>query len=128
LTVGLPADTKMWQQQFPVFMENTINACAMHNCKLVFFDNTYMYPQNNDPLTEETNFAPVGEKGKVRAEIASTLLDAMRIEKVKAVICRAPEFYGPDKTKGITQTLIFENLARGKKLKVLLRDDKLRTL
>ena len=127
LTVGLPADTKMWQEQFPVFMENTINACARHNTKLVFFDNTYMYPQNNIPLTEETSFAPVGEKGKVRAAVAQALLHAMDIQKVEAVICRAPEFYGPDKTKGITQSFIFENVARGKMPKVLLRDDKLRT-
>jgi nucleoside-diphosphate-sugar epimerase len=128
LTVGLPADTKLWQEQFPVFMENTINACARHNAKLVFFDNTYMYPQNNIPLTEETPFDPVGEKGIVRAAIAQALLHAINIQKIEAVICRAPEFYGPDKTKGITNTLIFEKIASGKKPIVPIRDDKLRTL
>lgn len=128
LTVGLPADTKLWQEQFPLFMENTINACAKHHTKLVFFDNTYMYPQNNIPLTEKTPFAPVGEKGKIRASIAETLLQAMALQKVEAVICRAPEFYGPDKTKGITMSFIFDNIAKGKKPKVPLRDDKLRTL
>jgi len=43
LTVGLPFNTKLWIEQFPVIMRNTIDACIKHNTKLVFFDNTYMY-------------------------------------------------------------------------------------
>lgn len=128
LTAGLPMDTKLMQQQFPVFMRNTIDACVEHGAKLVFFDNTYMYPQNNIPLTEETKFDPVGPKGKVRAEIANILLDSIKAGRIQAVICRAPEFYGPDETKGITNSLVFENIKREKEPKVLLRDDTLRTL
>ena len=60
LTVGLPMDTATWTEQFPVIMRNVINACKKHKAKLVFFDNTYMYPQNDKPLTEETAFMPVG--------------------------------------------------------------------
>jgi nucleoside-diphosphate-sugar epimerase len=128
LTVGLPMDTKLMQQQFPVFMRNAIDACVEHGAKLVFFDNTYMYPQNNIPLMEETKFDPVGPKGKVRAEIANMLLDTIKAGRIQAVICRAPEFYGPDETKGITESLVFENIKREKEPKVLLKDDTLRTL
>jgi nucleoside-diphosphate-sugar epimerase len=128
LTVGLPMNTKLMQQQFPVFMRNTIHACIEHHAKLVFFDNTYMYPQNNIPLTEETKFAPVGPKGKVRAEIAKMLLEFIQAGKIQAVICRAPEFYGPGETKGITNSLVFENIKKGREPKVLLRDDALRTM
>jgi nucleoside-diphosphate-sugar epimerase len=128
LTAGLPMDTKVMQQQFPVFMRNTINACTEHGAKLVFFDNTYMYPQNNIPLTEETKFDPVGPKGRVRADITNMLLDAMHAGTLKAAICRAPEFYGPDETRSITNSLVFENIKKGQKPKVLLRDDTLRTL
>ena len=106
LTIGLPPDTAIWQEVFPVIMRNVINACKHHSAKLVFFDNTYMYPQNSNPLTEETTFAPVGNKGKVRAHIASMLLREMESKTIEAVICRAPEFYGPDKTQSITNTLI----------------------
>lgn len=128
LTVGVPANARMWKEQFPRFMDNTINACAMHNARLVFFDNTYMYPQNSIPLTEETAFSPVGEKGKVRTAVAINLLQAIATKKVEAVICRAPEFYGPDKTVSFTNRLIFDNLARGERPKIPVRDDKLRTL
>jgi len=128
LTVGLPMNTKLVQQQFPVFMRNTINACIEHGAKLVFFDNTYMYPQNAIPITEETRFDPVGPKGKVRADITNMLLDAMHAGTMKAVICRAPEFYGPGETRGITNSLVFENIKKEREPKVLLRDDTLRTL
>jgi nucleoside-diphosphate-sugar epimerase len=128
LTVGLPMNTKVVQQQFPVFMRNTIDACVEHSAKLVFFDNTYMYPQNNIPLTEETKFEPVGPKGKIRAIITNMLLESIKAARIQAVICRAPEFYGPDKTRGITNSLVFENIKKERQCKVLLRDDTLRTL
>ena len=128
LTVGMPMDTKMLANQFPLIMRNVINACKKHHTKLVFFDNTYMYPQNGIVLTEESEFAPVGKKGKIREKIVSMLLDEMKRKQIEAVICRAPEFYGPGKTQSITNTIIFENMKQDKKLKVFLKDDTLRTL
>lgn len=128
LTVGLPPNTQMWEKMFPVIMKNTIAACQNNNAKLVFFDNTYMYPQNGEVLTEETKFAPVGKKGEVRAEIARMLLKEIEAKTIEAVICRAPEFYGPGRTQGITNTLNFDKIKQGKTLQVLLRDDVLRSL
>src|SRR6187455_1821083 len=53
LTVGLPVDSTVWKQQFPLIMQNVIDACKKNAVRLVFFDNTYMYPQTGVPLTEE---------------------------------------------------------------------------
>lgn len=128
LTVGLPIDTELWVKQFPIMMQNVMDACKKHHTKLVFFDNTYMYPQNDEPLTEETPFEPVGSKGNVRAKMATMLLDEMKAGKIEAVICRAPEFYGTGKTQSITNSVIFDNIKQNKKLKVFLSDNKLRTL
>jgi len=130
LTVGLPMDSGLWEERFPVMMRNTIDACKTHGAKLVFFDNTYMYPQDSRPVTEDTPFAPVGRKGRVRREIAEMLLGEMSASpsRLDAVICRAPEFYGPGLTQSITNTLIFDRIHRNKKPKVLLRDDAVRTL
>lgn len=128
LTVGLPMDTQRWVAQWPTLMRNVIAACAAHGAKLVFFDNTYMYPQTADVQTESTTFLPNGEKGRVRAAIVSELLDAMAQGRVQALICRAPEFYGPGITQSITNTLVIDNLKAGKKAKVFLRDDTLRSL
>lgn len=128
LTAGLPMDTQLWVAQWPSLMRNVIDACATQGAKLVFFDNTYMYPQTAQPQTEATVFAPHGEKGRVRAAIARELLEAMAQQRVQAMICRAPEFYGPGITQSITNTLVIDSLASGKVPKVFLRDDTLRSL
>ena len=79
LTVGLPPDSALWERQFPVIMRNVIEACARHGARLVFFDNTYMYPGTSTPQTESTPFAPHGRKGRVRAHLATMLLEAMAV-------------------------------------------------
>lgn len=128
LTVGLPMDSQLWENQFPVMMQNVINACKKHNTKLVFFDNTYMYDKTDVPQTEESPFVPEGKKSVVRAKIATMLLNEMHNKTIEAVVCRAPEFYGPNKTQSITNTLIFDNIQKNKQPKVPLKDSTKRTL
>lgn len=127
-TLGLPMDSALWEKQFLQITQNVIDACIVNGTKLVFFDNTYMYPQDGRVLTEQTPFEPLGRKGQVRSEMASLLLKAMETGRLEAVICRAPEFYGPGKTQSITNSLLFDNAKANKKLKVPLRDDKARSL
>ncbi|WP_410220721.1 NAD-dependent epimerase/dehydratase family protein [Pedobacter sp.] len=127
-TLGLPMDSKMWEEQFPLIMQNVITACKKRGTKLVFFDNTYMYPQNDAVLTEKSIFEPVGRKGEVRKKITNMLLQEMEQGDIEAVICRAPEFYGPGRTQSITNTFIFDAIKANKKLKVPLSDHKLRSL
>lgn len=127
-TLGLPMDTELWEKQFLLIMRNVIDACKINGTKLVYFDNTYMYPQNSRVLTEQTEFAPVGRKGMVRKKMTDMLLKEMETGAIEAVICRAPEFYGPGKTQSITNSLVFNAIKEDKKLKVPLRDNKLRSL
>lgn len=128
LTVGLPMNSKMWEEQFPTMMKNVIEACKNHKTKLVFFDNTYMYAKTSELQTEESLFAPIGRKSTVRALIAEMLLNEIRNKTIEAAICRAPEFYGPNKTQSITNTLIFNNIFKRKKVKIPLKDNTKRTL
>ncbi len=109
-------------------MQNIIDACKAHNAKLVFFDNVYMYGQVKGTMTEGTPFNPISIKGKVRANIAQMLLDEMANKQITAMICRAPEFYGPRNTKSGTNSTIFYNIKKGKKVQVLVNDATLRTL
>ncbi len=127
-TLGLPMNSGLWEKQFPLILGNVIEACKINGTKLVFFDNTYMYPQDGRILTEQTPFVPIGRKGQLRKQMAETVLKEMESDKLKAVVCRAPEFYGPDKTQSITNTLIFNNIKAGKKLKVPLSNTKKRSL
>lgn len=128
MTAGLPIDSQLWVDRWPVMMRNVIDACAAHGARLVYFDNTYMYPQTSAPQREDAPFRPNGPKGRVRAQITTMLLEAMAQQRVEALICRAPEFYGPGKTQSITNTTVIDNLLAGKPAKVFLRDDTLRTL
>ncbi|OJV52471.1 MAG: NAD-dependent dehydratase [Bacteroidetes bacterium 43-16] len=127
-TLGLPISSDLWEQQFPLILSHVIDACKINGVKLVFFDNTYMYPQDDRILTEQTPFEPFGRKGKVRKAMTEMVLKEMQTGELEAVICRAPEFYGPGKTQSITNTLIFENIKAGKKLKLPLSNTKKRSL
>lgn len=115
LTVGLPMDADLWEEKFPVVMRNVIGACIEHGVKLVFFDNTYMYPGTPTPQTESIGFVPNGRKGRVRADLATTLLAEMDAGRIEALIARAPEFYGPGKTKSLTNQLVFDRIRAGKR-------------
>jgi nucleoside-diphosphate-sugar epimerase len=127
-TLGLPMDSTLWETQFPLITRNVIEACKINGTKLVFFDNTYMYPQDDRVLTEQTPFAPLGRKGRVRKEMAEMVLKEIQSGALEAVICRAPEFYGPDKTQSITNNLVFNRIKEGKKLRVPLSANKKRSL
>jgi nucleoside-diphosphate-sugar epimerase len=128
LTVGLAYDSTIWLRDWVVIMQNVIAACVVNKCKLVYFDNTYAYPQDSAIQNESTPLSSKGKKGMGKRLAAELLLKAIASKEIEAVICRAPEFYGPGKTKGLTNSLIFDNLKNHKAPKVFLRDDALRTL
>lgn len=127
LTVGLPYNTNVWQEQWPVIMKNVIRACKIHEAKLVFFDNVYMYGPVNSAMTEETPFNPTSKKGRVRAEVTRMLLSEIDQGRITAVICRAPEFYGPRNTQSTINATVFDNIKKKKKLQVMARDSTFRT-
>lgn len=127
VTVGLPYNAKIWTEQWPILIKNVLHACEKHQAKLVFFDNVYMYGQVKGEMTEETPFQPTSQKGKVRAEVAQMVLQAMSQRKDQIMIARAPEFYGPRNTVSACNATVFDNIRKGKKLQCLIHDDKLKT-
>ncbi|UQY86185.1 NAD-dependent epimerase/dehydratase family protein [Stenotrophomonas rhizophila] len=127
-TAGLPPDTALWERQFPTMLRNALDACRAEGASFAYFDNTYMYPQDSRLLTEQTPFAPLGPKAKVRAAMASMVLEEMARGDIPVLIGRAPEFYGPGKTQSFTNALVIEKLEAGKKPRVPVSDITLRTL
>ncbi|MBU1579279.1 MAG: NAD-dependent epimerase/dehydratase family protein, partial [Bacteroidetes bacterium] len=116
LTVGLEYKAAVWELQWPQIMTNTIEACKKHNCKLVFFDNVYMYdPEQIGLMTEDTPIAPQSVKGKVRAKIAQQLMDEVKAGNLQALIARAADFYGPGEINSILNETVLKNFAKGKK-------------
>lgn len=127
-TAGLPPDAALWEARFPVMLKNALDASRAAGARFVYFDNTYMYPQDDRLQTEETPFAPAGRKGRVRAAMAGMVLEEMARGQIPVAIGRAPEFYGPGRTQSFTNALIVDRLGAGKQPRVPVRDDTRRTL
>ena len=98
-------------------MTNLISVCKEKNCKMVFFDNIYMYdPDFLKGMTEETPFNPSSRKGKVRAEIVKMITDEVNEGNLTALIARSADFYGPGILKNcMLNETVFIPLHQGKK-------------
>ncbi len=125
LVVGLPYKTATWQKDWPVIMENVLQACITHKVRLVFFDNVYMYdPAFFSNLTEDTPLKPVSGKGVVRASIASMVTDAIARGRIQALIARSADFYGPGNNQSMFNEMVIKKILQGKKPNWFLNMDK----
>lgn len=116
LTAGLEYKTKIWQQSWPVIMDNVITACKHHHSKMVFFDNAYAYdPSHLSNLTEETPQRPISKKGKVRDEISKRLLQETGLNKLEGMIVRASDFYGPGVNTSFMMETVYKRMRVNKK-------------
>ncbi|MFP5229919.1 MAG: NAD-dependent epimerase/dehydratase family protein [Acidobacteriota bacterium] len=122
LLVGLKYDHKIWAEQWPRIMANTVEASKRAGARLLFFDNVYMYGRVNGPMTEDTPFNPCSKKGAIRAQIAATLLNEIKAGSLTAMIARAPDFYGPATPTGIANVLVFDAWKKNQKASWLVDD------
>ncbi len=115
VTIGFDYNIKVWREKWPTLMKAVIESCEKHQAKLVFFDNVYMYDPNEIPkMTEASRVNPSSKKGKVRAEVAQMILDAVQSKKITALIARSADFYGPHNDKSILVETVVKNLKKGK--------------
>lgn len=117
ITIGFPYDHKVWERNWPKLVADVIKACKEHDCKLVFFDNAYMYDKNHlDLLTETTPVNPSSKKGQVRARIAEMILQEVWTGKLTALIARSADFYGPGiANNSLLIETVFKPISKGKK-------------
>jgi nucleoside-diphosphate-sugar epimerase len=114
LVAGLKYDRGVWAAEWPVVMRNAIDACLRHGSALVFFDNVYAYGRVNGPMTEDTPYNPSSRKGEIRAQIATTFMEAVKRDGLKGLIVRAADFYGPGATLSLTHATVTTRLRAGK--------------
>ena len=116
LTAGLPYHTKTWERDWPLLIDNVLDACASTGAKLVFFDNVYSYaPDQLDGMMETARVAPATRKGRVRAAVATRVLEAHRSGRVSALIARSADFYGKGIANSVLNDLIITKLQTGKR-------------
>jgi nucleoside-diphosphate-sugar epimerase len=112
--IGLKYDYSLWRQQWPMIMDNQIEACKAAGAKLIFFDNVYMYGKVDGPMTEDTPYDPSSRKGDLRARIATRLMSEVRKGNLTATIARAADFYGPGTGRtSVPDILVFQRLLKG---------------
>jgi len=112
LCAGIVYNAEIWKQQWPIIMQNVINATKATNARLIFFDNIYMYGLVEGPITEETPYKPVSEKGKVRVTIADMLMNEVKAGNIQASILRAPDFYGTDSQNSSFDMMLLDKYAK----------------
>ncbi len=116
VTLGFEYNIKVWKEKWLPFMTNVVEACLEHQTKLLFFDNVYAIGGDNvNHITENSPISPSSKKGEVRAAVDKLILEEVKKGKLKAIIARAPDFFGPvKKQNSLVLNLVYDNLAKGK--------------
>jgi nucleoside-diphosphate-sugar epimerase len=85
-----------WVEEFPGLQAGVLAAAQAHGARLVSMENVYMYGRPaGQPLTETRDYAAHTRKGKLRAQMATELLDAHQAGQVAVAIGRASDYFGP---------------------------------
>lgn len=111
MCAGLVYDKTIWKEQWPVVINNLINATKETQARLIFFDNVYMYGLVKGPMLETTPYHPCSVKGEVRARVATQLMDEVNAGNIQATIARAADFYGTDSGNSFVDMMVLGKYA-----------------
>jgi nucleoside-diphosphate-sugar epimerase len=113
-----------WPELFPRLQASILAGAAAAGAKLVVMDNLYMYgPTGGKPLTEDLPYAATTRKGRTRAQMAETLLEAHAKGTVRVAIGRASDFFGPGVRDSSAGDRVFIPAIQGKTIQVLGNPD-----
>ena len=115
MCAGLQYNKKVWAAEWPIIMENIIDATRYAKARLIFFDNVYMYGLVNGVMTEKTPYDPVSKKGEIRARIAEQLMNEARSGNIRASIARAADFYGAESMNSFFDSMVLARFAKKQK-------------
>lgn len=109
-----PAYTRWWKE-FPALNRGVIDAVAEAGAKLVYADNLAMYEPGAGPLTEQTPATSATKKGSLRARLAGKLLEEHESGRLRVVIGRSSDYFGPHGLSSAVGRRFFGALLAGKK-------------
>lgn len=110
-----------WPEIYPEVVHKFVDLLKATAAKGIIADNLYMYGETvSEPYRETMEYLAKGKKGRLRAECAMIYEQAMKAGEIQAVICRAPDFYGP----GVTSSSfygdrLFPQILAGKNVSVM---------
>lgn len=104
----------------PILQEAFIAVAAATGAKLIVTDTLYPYGETQGaPMTEDTPYAAVSRKGRMRAETARKYLQAHQEGRIQVALGRAADFYGPRVLNSSLGGFVFPAAVAGKPAQVL---------
>ena len=104
-----------WTEVMPLVTGNILEGAIETQANVVFPGNVYVYGRfQKVPATEDHALAATAKKGKLRITLERKLMDAHSDGKVKVVIPRFPDYYGPNVTNKLMKPIFMAALS-GKK-------------
>ena len=104
-------------------MAGVMEGAASTGARLVYGDNLYVYGQVSGPITEDLPYRPASPNGRVRALVATMLMEAHGRGEVQATIGRASDFFGPYVRLSKMGDRVFIPVLRGRAAQVLGNPD-----
>lgn len=109
-----------WPQKWPPLHTSMSTAAERSGSLLVVMDNLYAFGAGATmPMRESSPMRPSGPKGKVRAEMARSLLNDHAAGRLRAAIVRASDFYGPGVHGSAFGERLVPKVIAGKKVSML---------
>ena len=109
-----PAYTRWWTE-FEPLNRGIAAAAAEVGARLVYADSLAMYEPGSGAMTEESPATASGKKGSLRARLADDLLEQHAGGRLRVVVARASDYFGP---RGVSCALgrrFFADLLAGRK-------------
>lgn len=111
---GTKYNFKIWQQEFPPLQQGILAGAIASGAKLIYGDSLYGYGKVNAPMREDMPYAAQTNKGKMRAALAETVMDAHRAGKAQVAIARGSDFYGEGVLGSVFGDRVFIPAIQGK--------------
>ena len=100
-----------WAEEFAALNAIIVAAVTEVGAKLVVADNLYMYGPIDGPISEATPQEPQSKKGRLRKQLAASLLDAAENHGLQVAIGRASDYFGPRGGHSVAGMLVTGALA-----------------
>jgi nucleoside-diphosphate-sugar epimerase len=108
--VNVPYDK--WTEVMPLVTDNILEGAIEKQASVVFPGNVYVYgPFQRIPAREDHPLAATSKKGKLRIDLEKKLMEAHSNGKVKVVIPRFPDYYGPNVTNNLMKPIFMAALS-----------------
>lgn len=118
---------RAWVKEFPPLQQGILAGAIASGGKLIYGDNLYGYGKVKEPMHEDLPYAATTNKGKIRAQLAETLMSAHRAGKAQVAIARASDFYGEGVLNSVLASRVFIPAIQGKTAEAIGNLDLLHT-